>query len=172
MCLLPLKDARTANRMKNTIASLRLLGRRDDWPRSLSTAIRENTHSTQFAPPLFSYEVAGAGRLGVVVIVTFPFSIQHSVQPRHLMIHFMATCRIHFIVICRLRADGVCSVVINGDCKLRWNSGSTKTTRSRSFLSTSSLCVSHASEIWPNFSVSLSTTDCASSAYYRVHWHR
>ena len=47
--------------------------------------------------------------------------------------------------------------------KLRWSSGSTKTTRSRSFLSTSSLCVSYASVMLDNLSsVSLSIIDCAS----------
>lgn len=48
-------------------------------------------------------------------------------------------------------------------CKLRWSSGSTKTTRSRSFPSTSSLCVSYASVMLPSLSsVSLSMIDCAS----------
>jgi hypothetical protein len=43
----------------------------------------------------------------VTGIVTLPFDIQQSVQPRHLMIHFTATCRIHLIVLRRLRADEV-----------------------------------------------------------------
>jgi len=47
--------------------------------------------------------------------------------------------------------------------KLRWSSGWTRTTRSKSFLSTSSLCVLYASVMMCNFSsVSLSMTDCAS----------
>ena len=56
--------------------------------------------------------------------------------------------------------------VQDGHCclfRLRWSSGWTKTTRSKSFLSTSSLFVVYASVMSYNLSsVSLSITDCAS----------
>jgi hypothetical protein len=49
--------------------------------------------------------LTGAGT--VTGMVAFPFGIQHPVQPRHLMIHFMATCRTHLIVLRRLRGDKI-----------------------------------------------------------------
>ena len=52
----------------------------------------------------------GVGTVTSRGIVTFPFgTIQHSVQPRHLMTHFTATCRIRLIVLDlrRLQADEV-----------------------------------------------------------------